>query len=158
MIQCNPCFLAKTQLPETRPKPLVLLPLPGVGSELLLCPVRAVTIYLEKTDSLNHSDRLLVRWASKRSDLFPQTISTWIRRVIREAYDHAGVPIPPMRRACHEVRAIAASFAYMHNVSLTDLLETVGWTTASTFGTFYLRDVSQTVLSVQGPLPAAHCI
>ena len=109
ILHCNPLFLAKTQLPDMRPKPIVLLPLkPGEVGDLSLCPVRAVNCYLQETNSVSHSDRLLLRWAGKKTQIFPQTLSSWIRRVIREAYAFADVPLPPMRRASHEVRALAS--------------------------------------------------
>ena len=152
ILHCNPLFLAKTQLPDMRPKPIVLLPLkPGEVNDLSLCPVRAVNCYLQATNSVSHSDRLLLRWASKKAQIFPQTLSSWIRRVIQEAYAFADVPLPPMRRASHEVRALAASHAYMNNVSLTDLLGAVGWSATSTFAKHYLREVSP--LAVQVRLP-----
>ena len=153
VLHCNPLFLAKTQLPDMRPKPIVLLPLPGEDNDLLLCPVRAVNCYLQATNTVSHSDRLLLRWASKKAQIFPQTLSSWIRRVIQEAYAFADVPIPPMRRAGHEVRALAASHAYMNNVSLTDLLEAVGWSSSSTFAKHYLREV-EPLISVRIRLPS----
>ena len=37
VLHCNPYFLAKTQLPNVKLKPIVLLTLPGEGADLLLC-------------------------------------------------------------------------------------------------------------------------
>ena len=162
ILHCNPLFLAKTQLPDMRPKPIVLLPLkPGEVSDLSLCPVRAVNCYLQATNSVSHSDRLLLRWAGKKTQIFPQTLSSWIRRVIQEAYAFADVPLPPMRRASHEVRALASSHAYMNNVSLTDLLGAVGWSSSSTFAKHYLREVEPLTVQVRLPTreePADHSI
>ena len=162
ILHCNPLFLAKTQLPDMRPKPIVLLPLkPGEVGDLSLCPVRAVNCYLQETNSVSHSDRLLLRWAGKKTQIFPQTLSSWIRRVIREAYAFADVPLPPVRRASHEVRALAASYAYMNNVALTDLLGAVGWSSSSTFAKHYLREVEPLTVQIRLPTreePADHSI
>ena len=155
VLQCNPCFLAKTQLPDKRPQPVILRPLPQDGVPAL-CPVRALSAYLERTKEMNHSERLLLRWSSKKDKIFPQTLSSWIRRVIREAYESVQKPLPLMTRWAHETRAISASYAYSNNMALSDLLGAVGWTNASTFSNFYLRDLDGVSNSVPGLVPLCH--
>lgn len=84
VIHCNPGFLALILRPEreTATFDRAALARHEGQSEKVHCPVRAVKAYPNRTKDVQ-SDRLLVRWASLRSEFFPQTVSSWIRRTIK---------------------------------------------------------------------------
>ena len=42
----------------------------------------------------------------------------------------------------HELRAIAASLAWHRGAALSEVIQAVGWTSTTTFGRFYLRNMS----------------
>jgi hypothetical protein len=44
-----------------------------------------------------------------------------------------------LTRPAHELRAVASSLAFRRGAALNDVIQAVGWTSASTFGRFYLR-------------------
>lgn len=46
-------------------------------------------------------------------------------------------------RAAHELRAVASSLAFHRGASLSDVIQAVGWTSATTFGRFYLRHMGE---------------
>lgn len=48
---------------------------------------------------------------------------------------------PDLSRPAHELRAIAASLAYLRGARLQDLMSAVGWQTHSTWGRIYLRQL-----------------
>ena len=60
----------------------------------------------------------------------------------RQAATGLSRSVPDLSRPAHELRAIAASFAYLRGTRLQDLLQAVGWQSHSTFGRFYLRQLS----------------
>jgi integrase len=49
---------------------------------------------------------------------------------------------PDLFRPAHELRAISASLALYRGAALSDITKAVGWSSASTFGRFYLRHLS----------------
>ena len=80
---------------------------------------------------------------STDSDVRPQHISMWIREVIRRSYDFAGQPNPDRAHSkAHELRAISVSTALWRNVAVKDIVRAAGWRSSSTFGRFYLRDMT----------------
>jgi hypothetical protein len=77
--------LAKNRLPETAPSPIVIFPL----KDSILCPVRSLRIYLNLTGkSRKPQDPLFLHYSpGKKSS--SQLLSSWIRGLIRSAYDSA---------------------------------------------------------------------
>ncbi|KAH3702845.1 hypothetical protein DPMN_077871 [Dreissena polymorpha] len=55
--------------------------------------------------------------------------------------------------AIHELRAISASWAYINNVSLSEVLQAAFWRNPTTFSSFYLRSLQcqQDNLYMLGP-------
>ena len=117
-----------------------------VGKDVVNCPVRCLRVYLTRTESHTRGrscPRGLIVTPSCGSNVSPHHISSWIREVIRRSYAFAGKPIPD-RLHCrpHELRALSASTALWRNVAVTDIVRAVGWRSTSTFGRFYLRDMT----------------
>ena len=119
-----------------------------VGSDLpndaLNCPVRALSIYMERTDGYRGDrDRLfLSQVTSCQKDIAPGTISSWLKSTIAECYTLAKqrrdseIPIRG-----HQVRALSASWAAKGNVSMSQLMNACFWKSQNTFTSHYLRDV-----------------
>lgn len=117
----------------------------------LLCPVRALSVYLEKSASWRRSDQLLVCFGSPKRGLpaTKQTISNWIVQAITEAYKVRGVPSPLALRA-HSTRGMASSRALLSGVPLQEICEAAGWATPHTFIRFYSLSLPST--------PGAHVL
>jgi hypothetical protein len=80
-----PGFLAKNALPERGNQQYVLRPLP----ESLLCPVRALKVYLKRTERQRTDNAPLFLPVVGSSKASPQLISSWIRSLIVQAYKAA---------------------------------------------------------------------
>ena len=135
-------FIAKNRLPSLGNQEVTIKPLPRdePDTRSLLDPVRALLCYLRRTrDRPNPQSRLFLPIARHKQHITVQTISSWLKRVIREAYAAEAEVLANQPRA-HEVRAIATSLAFTRNVAIKDVIDAVGWRSQSTFGAFYLRD------------------
>ncbi len=98
---------------------------PPTGSqESLLCPVRALRVYIEHSASYKKSEQLFVGFGNraKAGPVTKQRISRWLVDAITLAYSSSGLQCPIGVRA-HSTRGIASSWA--------------GWSSPSTFARFY---------------------
>ncbi|KAL0163691.1 hypothetical protein M9458_039444, partial [Cirrhinus mrigala] len=104
----------------------------------LLCPVRALRIYMERTQPFRRSEQLFVCYGGQQKGkaVSKQRISHWLVNAIRMAYLARGLPCPLEVRA-HSTRGIAASAALANGASLTDICRAAGWATPNTFARFY---------------------
>ena len=132
--------------------------------ETLLCPLRALRLYLTKTAPARpHCARLFVSSASTlhHKSVTKNTISLWIRSVIKSAY--SSVPKDDLQLwkiSAHEVRALATSLLFKHNHSIKQVMAAASWKSNSTFVSFYLRDLNHQYLNVSalGPIVAAQAV
>ena len=127
--------------------------------ELLLCPVRALRIYLSRTSSLPSRPRtLFVSPRSPSRPLSKNALTFFLRDVIAEAYSSSGLSLPSTvpssyrstssSSSCprssvraHGVRGVTASWVYHGNSFISSVLEAATWSSASVFTSFYLSDV-----------------
>ena len=140
-----PEFLAKNQVPGSVPPTLFIPALTRIlcpdDADRLLCPVRALKFYLDRTKAVRTQThrRLFISYnLDYTSDISLQTLSRWLREVIKQAYLSSAITVTPR---VHEIRAWAASLAFKHSVPLTTILEAAFWKSESTFIHYYLRDV-----------------
>ena len=154
-----PNFLAKTMdpsRPETDYAPVMIPALgPSMGEDLpdrFLCPVRALRYYLKLKhkglDPNNRFRRLLCAFKLGHiRDISKQTVSGWIRQLIKQAYSAVqDEDIPHLTHTnfqARELRAFASSLAFHQNYSLKQVMEAASWRNNNTFVSFYLRDLSQ---------------
>ncbi len=141
---------------------LQALPLEEADPALaLLCPVRALRLYIDRTQSLRTSDQLFVCYGGQQKGkaVSKQRMAHWIVDAIALAYQAQGVPCP-LRLRAHSTRGVASSWALARGASLTDICRAVGWATPNTFARFYslrVEPVSSRVLTSgqeHGEVPA----
>lgn len=142
----RPGFLAKNRIPSQPQPKIVINAFTGTTrQERMQSPIRALKLYLRRTkDRRCNESRLFLPVATGKQEISAQTVSNWIKQVIKDAYDELSRDASKrLRIRAHEVRAIAASLAFERNVSTSEIISAVGWRSASTFANFYLRDMSR---------------
>ena len=156
-------FLTKNQLPSRAPDSIIIPKLSNFcrksdNFNRMLCPVRAVKIYLNKTKSLRkHRKRLFIPTQGNQ-DLAKPTLSRWVKYAIKNAYDTISKnPLTLFKPRAHELRAISASWAYMNYIPLEEILKPAVWSSTSLFASHYLRDFREQTenLRAMGPIIAA---
>ena len=133
---------------------------PDLEKDRKLCPVRALKIYLARTQNMRNSTKLLfISYRPEhKGDICKNTISGWVRKLIQFVYKNADQETATLAGTkTHHIRAMAASLAYRGGVDVEDLLRACHWKHETTFTSFYLKDVSlvRDSLSVLGPLSVA---
>ena len=119
-------FIAKTQDPSSlapRFEGFTVPALPNARNNCngrLLCPVRAVRRYLDRTAA--HRPRcewLFVTAGRSKKEILKTTVSFWLRKTILRAYEFSGteqpVPAPRARETC----GIAPFFFFSRRTSLS---------------------------------------
>ncbi len=106
----------------------------------MLCPVRALKIYMDRSNIWRKSPQLLVCFGAGRRGLATskQRISQWVRDAILLAYEVRGLPSPLSVRA-HSTRNVASSQALW--VPLEEICVAAGWSSPHTFIRFYNLDL-----------------
>ncbi len=141
---------------------LQALPLEEADPALaLLCPVCALRLYTDWTQSLRTSDQLFVCYGGQQKGkaVSKQRMAHWIVDAIALAYQAQGVSCP-LRLRAHSTRGVASSWALARGASLTDICRAAGWATPNTFARFYslrVEPVSSRVLTSgqgHGEVPA----
>ena len=155
-----PQFVAKSEsLTRSIPRSFLVKSLAdfaaGLDTDLLLCPVRALRLYLLRARSLSPGrHRLFVSPRRPARAMSKNAVSFFLREVISAAA--AARPQVGSLRA-HEVRSVSTSVAFHRNWSVTSVLESATWASSSVFSSFYLRDIQHEydgLLSL-GPFVAA---
>ena len=152
-VKPNPAFVPKNFL--SRSVPVVLRsfhPPPHAAEEdrklHLLCPVRALELYMRRTASFRKGNQLFVAWGAgvKGKPITKVRLSRWIVEAVQLAYASAGTPPPGDLRA-HSTRGMAASWALFKGVSIQDVCMAASWSSPSTFARFYNLDVVEPTLA-----------
>ena len=155
-------FIAKNQLPSVCSAEILVPNLARTVSDKdfnrMLCPVRALKLYLRKTESIRNNRKRLFLPIRGNHDITKGSISGWISSVIRLAYKSVSkVKFSSLRVKPHELRALSTSWAYANKVPMDDIVKAAVWSNGSVFARFYLRDFSKQFynLSLMGPLVTA---
>ena len=155
-----PQFVAKSEsLTRSIPRSFLVKSLAdfaaGLDTDLLLCPVRALRLYLPRARSLSPGrHRLFVSSRRPSRAMSKNAVSFFLREVISAA--GAARPHVGSLRA-HDVRSVSTSVAFHRNWSVSSVLESATWASSSVFSSFYLRDIQHEfdgLLSL-GPFVAA---
>ncbi len=120
----------------------------------LLCPVRALRQYTDRTQSFRTSEQLFVCYGGQQKGkaVSKQRMAHWIVDAITLAYEAQGVPCP-LRLRAHSTRGVVSSWALARGTSLADICRAAGWATPNTFARFYslrVEPVSSCVLTSNG--------
>ena len=138
-----PQFVAKSEsLTHSIPRSFLVQSLSdfaaGLNSDLLLCPVRALRSYLDRTASfapLRHS--LFVSPRRPLRSLSKNAVSFFLSDVISSS----GASRPEVGRIrAHDIRSVSTSVAFHRNWSVSVVLDSATWSSSSVFS-FYLRDI-----------------
>ena len=141
----DPTFRPKTVSTITGRTPLVLYafhPSPRGATQRrlhLLCPVRALRIYLQRTSDTRLSDRLLVTYGGRTpgSALSTQRLAHWLVDGIRLCYTVQGKPAPTL--TAHSTRGTAASVAVLSGAAWDTVRTQAGWSGDCSFLRHYFR-------------------
>ena len=139
-----PQFVAKSEsLTRSIPRSFLVKSLAdfaaGLDTNLLLCPVRALRLYLLRARSLSPGrHRLFVSPRRPSRAMSKNAVSFFLREVISAA--EAARPQVGSLWA-HEVRSVSISVAFYRNWSVTSVLESATWASSSMFSSFYLRNI-----------------
>ncbi|KAL0152981.1 hypothetical protein M9458_051713, partial [Cirrhinus mrigala] len=108
----------------------------------LLCPVRALRMYVERSAPFRKSDQLFVCFGgrNKGQPVTKQRLSRWIVDAISLAYSSLGLECPVGVRA-HSTRGVASSWVWSSGVSMAEICAAAGWASPSTFTRFYSLDI-----------------
>ena len=153
-LRTKPQFLAKNQRPDHDPGPFfvkALTPFTGrEAKERLLCPVQILKFYLDFTSATVDSSGPLFTKILGSGLPSSQTISSWLKQLIKFVYECKGLSV---QARGHEVRRMAASWAFFAGVSSNAIIEAGRWRSSSTFMSYYLADVQCQRDGYYRPLP-----
>ena len=143
-------FLAKNQ-PSRAPEHRRHFCIPALtdfstdSADRYLCPVRALRIYMSKSQPYRKHKKLLFIAINKNytKDITKNTFAGYVKQAILRAYKCAGeVDIRLSQCRVHDVRALSASLAFRYNVALDTILQCCSWKSDLVFTNFYLRDLA----------------
>ncbi len=157
ILRPRPGYVPKVPTTPFRDQVVSLQALPPEEADpalALLCPVRALRHYVDRTQSFRTSDQLFVCHGGRQKGnaVSKQRMAHWIVDAITLAYQAQGVPCPFRLRA-RSTRSVASSWALARGASLTDICRAAGWATPNTFTRFYslrVEPVSSCVLTSNG--------
>ena len=160
-------FVAKTQDPSSlapRFEGFTVPALPNARKNRngrLLCPVRAVKVYLDRTASHRpRCERLFVTAGHSKKEISKTTVSFWLRKTISRAYELSGTALPVPAPRARETRGIAPSILFRKNFAVDQVLKAGTWRRHTTFTRHYLRDIAHKSLDTfhLGPVVAAQSV
>ncbi|KAI2646486.1 Chromosomal replication initiator protein DnaA [Labeo rohita] len=111
----------------------------------LLCPVRALQIYVHRTSQWRKSEQLFICYEGRNrgAAATKRIMSHWVRDAIALAYEARGQASPLELRA-HSTRGVASSTAIARGAPLQQVCDAAGWSSPHTFIRFYSLDVHAT--------------
>ena len=160
-------FVAKTQDPSSlapRFEGFTVPALPNARKNRngrLLCPVRAVKVYLDRTASHRpRCERLFVTAGRSKKEIAKTTVSFWLRKTISRAYELSGTALPVPAPRARETRGISPSIIFRKNFAVDQVLKAGTWRRHTTFTRHYPRDIAHKSLDTfhLGPVVAAQSV
>ena len=111
-------------------------------SDNLLCPVRALRVYITRSAAFRRSKQLFVSFGGRTKGLAAskQSLSRWIVDAIAAAYASKHLQCPLDIRA-HSTRGMASSWAWSSGISNHGIYMAAGWASPPTFVRFYNLEV-----------------
>ncbi len=154
VLRPQPGYVPKVPTTPFRDQVVNLQALPSEEADpalALLCPVRALRIYVDRTRSFRSFDKLFVCHGGQQKGkaVSKQRLAHWIVEAVALAYQSQGEPYPLWVRA-HSTRSVASSHALAHGASLVDICRAADWATPNTFAKFYSLHVEPVSSHVLG--------
>ena len=147
-------FVAKTQDPSSLAPRFEGFSVPALPNARknrngrLLCPVRAVRCYLDRTAAHRPlCERLFVTAGHSKKEISETTVSFWLRKTISRAYELSGTAQPVLAPRAREMRGIAPSLLFKKNFAVDQVLKAGTWRRHTTFTRHYLRDLAHRSLN-----------
>ena len=110
--------------------------------ELLLCPVRALRIDLNRTDKLKpHPRALFISPKVTFKAIMKNVISFFLREVISQTYNSVSDPGPLVRSRALSSRGMATSDSLLRNFPVAKVLSAACWKSPLVFYIFLFKDV-----------------
>ena len=160
-------FVAKTQDPSSLAPRFEDFTVPALTNARknrngrLLCPVRAVKVYLDRTAPHRpRCERLFVTAGRSKKEISKTTVSFWLRKTISRAYELSGTALSVPAPRARETRGIAPSILFRKNFAVDQVLKAGTWGRHTTFTRHYLRDIAHKSLDTfhLGPVVAAQSV
>ena len=160
-------FVAKTQDPSSLASRFEGFSVPALTNARknrngrLLCPVRAVKVYLDRTAPHRpRCERLFVTAGRSKKEISKTTVSFWLRKTISRAYELSGTALPVPAPRARETRGIAPSILFRKNFAVDQVLKAGTWRRHTTFTRRYLRDIAHKSLDTfhLGPVVPAQSV
>ena len=160
-------FVAKTQDPSSLAPRFEGFTVPALTNARknrngrLLCPVRAVKVYLDRTAPHRpRCERLFVTAGRSKKEISKTTVSFWLRKTTSRAYELSGTALPVPAPRARETRGIAPSILFRKNFAVDQVLKAGTWRRHTTFTRHYLRDIAHKSLDTfhLGPVVAAQSV
>ena len=160
-------FVAKTQDPSSLAPRFEGFSVPALTNARknrngrLLCPVRAVKVYLDRTAPHRpRCERLFVTAGRSKKEISKTTVSFWLQKTILRAYELSGTVLRVPAPRARETRGIAPSILFRKNFAVDQVLKAGTWRRYTTFTRHYLRDIAHKSLDTfhLGPLVAAQSV
>ncbi len=120
----------------------------------LLCPVRALCIYVDHTQGFRTSDQLFVCFGGQQRGkaVSKQRLAHWISGGYSLGIPGPALTVPPRNKSTLYERC-SSSWALARGASIADICRAAGWATPNTFERFYnlrVKPVSSRLLSSCG--------
>ena len=141
----DPSFLGKNQIPSKGSEPIFIPAIPSDSSSDLLCPIRILKIYLDRTRQRrsNSNSRLFLPLKRGISDLSSKSISRWLCNTILLPYYSSGEQTLARHSVkAHEVRPISSSWTLFSSGSMAEVLSAGFWRCQNSFIDHYLRSMT----------------
>lgn len=139
----DPSFLAKNQDPASTVAAFAPVVIPALPEQSVLCPVRALKVYLQVSDGYRgQRKKLFIAFKQgHKSEISPITISGWLKEAIRWAYAQVSpATLNRLNIKAHQVRATASSWSAIGGSSVDQVVKACHWRSPNTFTKFYLAD------------------
>ena len=115
--------------------PLVVLS--AYPTDGTLCVIRTLAAYINRTKKWRQNKtKLFLGYVSPHPEVTPSTISRWLKQSLHEA----GIDTSVFKG--HSVRSACTSAAANQGLTIDKIMQTAGWTRASTFGRFYHKPIT----------------
>ncbi|MGH0134155.1 UNVERIFIED_CONTAM: hypothetical protein FKN15_029288 [Acipenser sinensis] len=109
----------------------------------LLCPIRALRNYIDRTKAVCKSDQLFVGHGPRSLGLGLSThrLSHWVVDTMVAAYADEGLK-SPAHLSAHSVKGMATSWALFRGAMLAEICDAASWATPLTFTRFHSLNVA----------------